>query len=327
MSDDDNLQKKPPKWRPFEEAREVVRALGLAKQKDFQEWSKSGSRPADIPGSPAIAYKGQGQGWADFLGNGGVRPRRTLTEARPDAEARAHVRSLGLKNQDEYFAWSKTDARPEDIPANPRLTYKDEWQGWDDWLGKAHGPFRPFAEAREYARSLGLQSHRQWEEHAQAPGFPADLPANPSYHYRNDGWLGWSDWLGHTNVWNRLSILAFLDSLLPVVPLLQPAELFSILRRNGLLTDRRKKANAGVVETIERLCTTDDPDAAAKDLATLLGGDVPAEAPAAEEKTDEEKTEGKRSRPHPPTSSAPRRRYACGRPPPSRRPTGSPRSG
>jgi len=288
MPPGDTPATKPARWRPFEEARTFVRALGLKTQKEYQEWSKSGNRPTDIPGSPAIIYKAQWEGWADFLGNGGVRPRRTLKAPRPFAVARAYVHTLGLKNQSEYYAWAKTEARPEDVPANARTTYKDEWQGWEDWLGTTPGPFRPFAEARDYARALGLRSHGQWDEHAESPDFPADIPVNPSYHYRNDGWLGWSDWLGHTNLWTRLSIPAFLNSMLPVVPLLQPAELYAILRRNGLLTDKRKKTNARVFEAIERLCTADDPAAAVDDLATLLGGETQAGAPA-EEATDAEK--------------------------------------
>jgi hypothetical protein len=43
---------------------------------------------------------------------------------RPFEEARAYVQSLGLKNSDEWHAWSHSEARPDDIPTDPRATYK-----------------------------------------------------------------------------------------------------------------------------------------------------------------------------------------------------------
>ena len=41
--------------------------------------------------------------------------------------------------------------RPADVPSNPNLAYKDQWNGYADWLGtgnKHKGEFLSFEEAR-----------------------------------------------------------------------------------------------------------------------------------------------------------------------------------
>jgi hypothetical protein len=58
---------------PFEEARGIVRALKLGSHKEWEEYSKSGKRPSNIPGAPGQVYRGAG-GWIsmpDWLGYGG----------------------------------------------------------------------------------------------------------------------------------------------------------------------------------------------------------------------------------------------------------------
>jgi hypothetical protein len=58
-----------PRWRPFFEAMSQVRSLGLRSQGAFEAWSKSGSKPRDIPSNPQEKYRGLGWvSWADFLG-------------------------------------------------------------------------------------------------------------------------------------------------------------------------------------------------------------------------------------------------------------------
>lgn len=56
-------------WRPFEEARSYVRALGLTNTSDWLGFASSDQRPQDIPGSPNIAYADTGWGgMRDWLG-------------------------------------------------------------------------------------------------------------------------------------------------------------------------------------------------------------------------------------------------------------------
>jgi hypothetical protein len=77
-------------------------------------------------------------------------------------EARALARSLGLRSGTEWRAWTKTTAKPADIPANPNVVYANEgWVGMGDWLGtgnvaNASKTCLPFDEARHCVRLPGV---------------------------------------------------------------------------------------------------------------------------------------------------------------------------
>ena len=45
-----------PAHRPFEEAREYARSLGLQTTAEWNEWASSEERPRDIPLAPWLAY-------------------------------------------------------------------------------------------------------------------------------------------------------------------------------------------------------------------------------------------------------------------------------
>jgi len=54
----------------------------------------------------------------------------------------------------------------------------------------------PVEEAREFARSLGLQGHKECREYCKSGKKPSDIPAAPDLTYKNKGWSGIRDWLG-----------------------------------------------------------------------------------------------------------------------------------
>ena len=58
----------------------------------------------------------------------------------PFKDALMYARSLNLKGKTQWEAWSKSGARPGDIPSSPHRTYDDVgWQGWGHWLGNGTG--------------------------------------------------------------------------------------------------------------------------------------------------------------------------------------------
>jgi hypothetical protein len=146
----------------------------------------------------------------DWLGTGTVA--NWLRKYLPFHEARAFVRKLNLKNRAEWRAYCKGEFPrlgrvPADIPVIAERTYASKgWKGMGDWLGTgAIAPtrrtFRPFTEARAFARKLKLKGEADWRlfcngELPQKDGRPMDIPAHPERKYGDRGWVSWGDWLG-----------------------------------------------------------------------------------------------------------------------------------
>jgi hypothetical protein len=122
-------------WRSFEEARTFVHRLDLHGQSEWKKWIKSKARPNDIPVSPDKTYKDKGWiGWGDWFGTSYIANQNRAYQL--FGEARKFVQALGLRNQDAWKMWAKSDERPSDIPAWPDGVYKNKgWVNWADWLG------------------------------------------------------------------------------------------------------------------------------------------------------------------------------------------------
>ena len=97
-------------------------------------YGKSGKLPADIPVAANKIYKDAGwAGMGDWLGTGNVAPQ--LRKFRSFKPARKFARSLKLKSNIEWRAFSKSGKLPGDIPSDPYRVYADHWISWPDWLG------------------------------------------------------------------------------------------------------------------------------------------------------------------------------------------------
>jgi hypothetical protein len=63
---------------PFEEARKVVRSLGIKNVYDWTSYCTSGKKPSDIPANPPTIYKDHWRDWVDWLGTGNTKQKLTL---------------------------------------------------------------------------------------------------------------------------------------------------------------------------------------------------------------------------------------------------------
>ena len=84
--------------------------------------------PLNIPQSVDIIYKDRGwKNWDDFLGT---------SKFIPFNEAKKYASSLAINGWNQWNKYFKKNKRPNGIPAKPFNTYKNEWKGWPDFLGK-----------------------------------------------------------------------------------------------------------------------------------------------------------------------------------------------
>ena len=186
------------KYRSFTEARKFALKLGLKDGKDYKRYYESGKVPDDIPKCPWAVYSKEWEGMGDFLGTGFVAAK--YRKFRSFEDARKFARSLKLKDQTEWHKYSKSDKKPEDIPANPRRHYQKEWVSMGDWLGTGYianqnRKYISYNDAKKIVHKLKLKNKDEWVEYSKSGKKPDDIPANPPSPYKKE-WKGWGDFLG-----------------------------------------------------------------------------------------------------------------------------------
>ena len=120
-------------FRSFEQARKFVRGLKLKNEDEWNRFYKTDKRPSDIHANPRSYYKKEWISMGDWLGTGTVAPQKK--QFLQFEEAREFVRSLHLKNTDEWDEYCKSGKKPDDIPGDPYDRYKKQWTDWPDWMG------------------------------------------------------------------------------------------------------------------------------------------------------------------------------------------------
>lgn len=147
-------------YRSFNDAQQFAQSLGIKSSTQWNEYCKSGNKPADIPSALHNVYKGQGwKGYGDFLGNEIVATQKR--QYRSFVDVKKFVRLLGLKGKEEWNEYCKSGDKPDDIPSTPYRVYKNEgWSGWADFLGYEPKYFTKIAiinflkQLREYIHAL-----------------------------------------------------------------------------------------------------------------------------------------------------------------------------
>jgi len=195
-------------FKSFQEARNFAHSLKLEYQYEWKEFCKSGKLPKDIPTNPWNTYKNKG--WVnvgDWLGTERIANRNK--KFRPFEEAKQFVISLNLHSERDWIKFTKSKEKPNDIPVSPAKVYKNNgWKSMGDWLGTGRvadqlKKYRPFEEAREFVRSLGLTNQKEWAEYCKSGKKPDDISSVPMNTYKNKGWKNLGDWIGTGRVADR----------------------------------------------------------------------------------------------------------------------------
>ncbi|KAL7509188.1 hypothetical protein ACHAXN_006233 [Cyclotella atomus] len=109
-------------------------------------------------------------------------------------EARKIARGHGFSSRQEFIDYDCAGAYQ--LPKDPDLVWKDDWRGWDDFLGVP----LPFEEGREVARSLvGVDTEEDYMNLIKSKTIPDNdaasrLPYRPDLLYKKE-WISWEDFL------------------------------------------------------------------------------------------------------------------------------------
>ena len=130
-----NLAGRKLAFLPFKKALLYARTLMLKSKKEWEDWARTGVRPANVPSHPHTTYKDDGwQGFGHWLGTGNLVGGKQAFL--PFKKALLYARTLKMKSVKEWRDWAKTGVRPANMPFDPDKTYKHNgWQGYGHWLG------------------------------------------------------------------------------------------------------------------------------------------------------------------------------------------------
>ncbi|KAL7529140.1 hypothetical protein ACHAWF_002858 [Thalassiosira exigua] len=131
------------------------------------------------------------------VGSGEAGPERSTKSRRLFSfdEARRIARGHGFDSREEFLEYTCPGAYQ--IPKDADIVWKEDWRGWDDFLGLTLS----FVRGRRVARALKeVETQEAYLDLIKSKSIPDDdvasrLPFRPDLKYKTCGWLGWDDFL------------------------------------------------------------------------------------------------------------------------------------
>lgn len=187
-----------------EQAEEIIK--DLQKPKAAKKPKKPKKDPSDKPKKPFTGRK------------------RSMTLTFPSYEiAKLVARQVPgpLASFAQYKAWHIANSITH-VPARPDLKYKEEWEGWGEFLGSGN-EFRainksynnpvyiPFWEAAKWVHTLELDNSKSWAMYCKENKLPDGVPRYPEKAYKGQ-FEGWGKWLGQRRQQNSSELVSVVEA-------------------------------------------------------------------------------------------------------------------
>ena len=189
-----NVAKK--NFRSYENAKTLMKELGITTRDQFKEWSRSGKRPDDFPSNPDRVYKTQWKDWGEFLDQ--QKPKKWMSYRK----GQRYVQNMGIRTVKEFLEWIKSNDRPEDFPPNPHIVWSKSWKNTQDFLTIQWVSFK---KARTYILLGGVTNKNEYYELRELEDLMDELPPNPATVYA-PYWKGWDHFLWNAELSDVLQI-------------------------------------------------------------------------------------------------------------------------
>jgi len=168
------------KFYPYQKAMQVVRARGIKNIDDYRIRQKEDTL---LPSWPEAAYRDDWINLPHFFGTASDHEYKTKREA-----SRAAI-LLGIEDEKHYIWMYSKDPR---LPFAPYEVFRDEWNGWDDFLARKKFLKNRILTYKEAVKFLNVSSIFEFILlYADDPRFPKNLPEYYREEWeKNDAWYG-----------------------------------------------------------------------------------------------------------------------------------------
>lgn len=182
-------------WIPFEEARQIIRTLGLKNASEWYDYSRSEDLDKRIPKAPEVAYRDTGwKGIGDWIGTDRIADQ--FREYLSFEEARKFMTENGIKNYDQWIEFRNKN-NIQNIPFKLERTYSKDWKGTKHFFSTE---IPTYEQAKEIIQKYKLKSSREYFKFVKNNIDSLNLPGVPSRFYKNSGWTDWQDFLGYEDI-------------------------------------------------------------------------------------------------------------------------------
>jgi hypothetical protein len=197
-------QLKHDNYLSYKEAKKIIHPLKIPSVSKWRKFIKTKEFIFDnIPKNPNQTYEIHGTWitWGDFLGTGRVSD--NLKQYRPFEKAREFARSLKIKKRTTWNKMFKEGKIPNDIPAVPHNTYKDEFISYADFFDNLSITnkidFWSLSRSKNFIYNKKISSVKEFQKWSAITGNrPVGFPGNPGSVYKeNKNWKGMVDFLGN----------------------------------------------------------------------------------------------------------------------------------
>jgi hypothetical protein len=185
----------------YEKAKKVVKKLRIKSKSEYRKIDLKKLLNFKLPPSPDVYYKKYWKGWVDFINSNKVRVNSKIIY-KSFSEAKRFIKKFNLQNWEQWQEFAKSDKRPFDIPARPKIIYKNNWVSLHDFIGSSYIPrsvrkYLNYTKAKKFIKKYNFKKSSDYLNFTKSNNFPVNfLPRYPGEVYKNKGWKGWPYFLG-----------------------------------------------------------------------------------------------------------------------------------
>ena len=200
---------KRKKFYTYDECRCFLKHISFKNHKEFIIWIKN-NKDKGVPSNPEKVYKEKWISWGDFLSNDNIsNSKKVFLEF---LECKDYLSNLGLNGYKSFIKWYNIE-KPNNIPNNPNIVYKDSWISWGDFLstGNVSNSDKIFLNYNDCKKIVIEQKINSINMYIRWKDKPKNIPSKPDIIYKNKGWTTWSDFLGSLVISNKDKGQKYLD--------------------------------------------------------------------------------------------------------------------